>query len=184
MTFDPIYLDFNASTPPDPSVVAAMQAWLGSRHANPHAAHMAGQRAAAEIDKAIFSIRKLINASSGEILFTSGATESNNLALFGAASSDPRSTRVLCTKIEHKSVLEVTNKLELDGVTICPLGVDINGYISLKCVTDILSENEITDILDENEIMHICWKIRSQKFKSIKMRHPAPSGAGTPPHFD
>lgn len=145
MTFDPIYLDFNASTPPDPSVVAAMQAWLGSRHANPHAAHMAGQRAAAEIDKAILSIRKLINASSGEILFTSGATESNNLALFGVASSDPCSTRVLCTKIEHKSVLEVTNKLALDGVTICPLGVDVNGYISLKNVTDILSENNLNN---------------------------------------
>jgi len=126
----PIYLDVNASTPPDPSAVAAMQAWLGATHANPHSAHLAGQKAAAAVDKAIVAFRKLINATSGEIIFTSGATESNNLALRGMISSDVMNARIICSAIEHKSVLEVVDQLKLTGATVEILAVDPIGNVA------------------------------------------------------
>lgn len=142
MTFDiPIYLDFNASTPPDPAAVDAMQSWLGSRHSNPHASHLSGQRAAAAIDAAISSIRKLINAQSGEIIFTSGATESNNLALAGIAAADPYGTRILCSNIEHKSVLEVIQQLKSTGVAGAVIPVDINGRISADDVESVICQD-------------------------------------------
>lgn len=138
-TKTPIYLDFNASTPPDPSAVAAMQAWLGAAHANPHSAHLAGQKAAAAVDNAIVAIRKLIGATSGEIIFTSGATESNNLALRGTVSSDVVNARIICSAIEHKSVLEVVDQLELSGATVEFLAVDPIGNIATRNLEEMLA---------------------------------------------
>ena len=128
----PIYLDFNASTPPDPSAVDAMSEWLGTAHANPHAAHLAGQRAAAAIEKTILIIRKLINASTGEIIFTSGATEANNLALIGMFGSNDDKPRILHSPIEHKSVLEPIEQLRLRGATVEVLSVNSTGYVTVE----------------------------------------------------
>jgi len=138
----PIYLDFNASTPPDPAAVVAMESWLGSRHSNPHASHLSGQRAAAAIDAAISSIKKLINAQSGEIIFTSGATESNNLALAGIASDDPYGARILCSSIEHKSVLEVIQQLKLIGVAYAVMPVDSYGCVVAKDVESFIRQDQ------------------------------------------
>lgn len=143
MTYDvPIYLDFNASTPPDPAAVVAMESWLGSRHSNPHASHLSGQIAATAIDAAISSIRKLINAQSGEVIFTSGATESNNLALAGIASADPHGARILCSNIEHKSVLEVIQQLKLMGVACTVMPVDSSGCVVAEDVESFIRQDQ------------------------------------------
>ncbi|WP_448191085.1 cysteine desulfurase family protein [Azospirillum sp. sgz301742] len=111
MTWD-IYLDHLASTPLDPAVLEAMLPWL-SHAGNPHARHKPGWNAADAIDKARVHIATLAGAKPGEVVFTSGATEANNLALVGAL---PPGWPVLASAIEHPSVLEcrVTSTLPVD----------------------------------------------------------------------
>lgn len=153
-TSTPIYLDYNASTPPDPSAVAAMLAWLGMAHANPHAAHLAGQKAAAAVDKAAASIRTLINATSGDIIFTSGATESNNLALRGMVNSNIVQSRFICSTIEHKSILEVVGQLNLIGAAVEYLAVDTIGNFSIhdleKKLASATFERTIVSVMHAN----------------------------------
>ena len=98
-----IYLDHMASTPVDPEVRDAMLPWLDAAAAgNPHSEHPAGWRAAEAVEAARAEVAALIGARPSEIVFTSGATEANNLALLGAA----RGRRLVVSAIEHPSVLE------------------------------------------------------------------------------
>ncbi|PWC31851.1 cysteine desulfurase family protein [Azospirillum sp. TSO22-1] len=108
---DVIYLDHLASTPLDPAVLEAMLPWL-AHAANPHARHRPGWAAAAAIDAARAEVAVLVGARPGEVVFTSGATEANNLALLGAR---PEDGRVLASAVEHPSVLDcVDGRLPVD----------------------------------------------------------------------
>ncbi len=114
-----IYLDFNASTPVLEPVLDAMVPWLRSEFANASSIHPAGLRAFAAVETARAQLANLLGCQGSEVIFTSGATESNNLALQGSATLavEPRG-RVLVSATEHKAVLEVGRSLERIGVSL------------------------------------------------------------------
>jgi cysteine desulfurase len=97
----PVYLDYNATTPVDPAVLAAMLPYLGAEFGNPSSAHPLGRRARDAVEAARAEVASLIGASPDEILFTSGGTESNNIAIRGAASANLTRNAIVTTAIEH-----------------------------------------------------------------------------------
>ncbi len=121
-----VYLDYNATTPVDPAVLEAMLPFLGENFGNAGSVHSAGQRARAAVDAARESVAALIGAKMNEIVFTSGGTEADNLAIFGivAASNKPRK-HVITTAIEHHAILHSCEELVRQGVdvTIVPVGM-------------------------------------------------------------
>lgn len=120
-----VYLDYNATTPVDPAVLEAMLPYFANNFGNAGSIHSAGQRGRAAVDAARESVAALLGAKPAEIVFTSGGTESDNLALFGAvaASAKPRK-HIVTTTIEHHAVLNVCQQLEKQGieVTFVPVG--------------------------------------------------------------
>lgn len=128
-----IYLDHNATTPCDPRVVQVMLPYFGEVFANPaNGLHLLGRRAARAVEAAREQVAALIGASAGEIVFTSGATESNHLAILGAAACAPPSRRKVITgAVEHKAVLLPFKRLEAQGFELVILPVDADGRILL-----------------------------------------------------
>jgi cysteine desulfurase len=122
-----VYLDYNATTPVAPAVLEAMLPFLGENFGNAGSVHSAGQRARAAVDAARESVAALIGAKASEIVFTSGGTEADNLAVFGtvAASTKPRK-HVITTAIEHHAILHSCEELERQGVevTVVPVSRD------------------------------------------------------------
>ena len=114
-----VYLDYNATTPVAPAVLEAMLPFLGENFGNAGSVHSAGQRARAAVDAARESVAALIGAKASEIVFTSGGTEADNLAIFGtiAASAKPRK-HIITTAIEHHAILHSCEELERQGVDI------------------------------------------------------------------
>lgn len=128
-----IYLDYAASTPLDPSVADAMVQCLrdDTLNANPSARHTAAEPARATIEHARSQVAHLINADVREIVWTSGATESNNLAIKGAAQSYARKGRhIVTTQLEHKSVLESARHLRDQGFDISFVAPESNGIVN------------------------------------------------------
>lgn len=109
----PVYADYASSAPPLPEVVEAMMEWLGGSHANPHADHLPGHRAARAVDDARQHIADLLDADPEGVIFTSGATESNNLALKGLAGSC--SGELHFSPLDHSSIVEVAHHLSQSG---------------------------------------------------------------------
>ncbi|MEN8163449.1 MAG: cysteine desulfurase family protein [Acidobacteriota bacterium] len=136
---DVTYLDFNATTPCDPRVVEAMLPFFSKEFANPASRqHGPGRAAFMALETARKAVAKAIGARSAtEIIFTSGATESNNLALTGAARALTAKGRHLITQAtEHPAVLEVMTRLKADGWQLTVLGVDREGRIDPEAVAD------------------------------------------------
>src|SRR5437867_10748755 len=124
-----IYLDHNATTPLRPEVLAAMLPYLSAHFGNPSSVHWAGRRAKQGLEEAREQVAALINARPSEVLFTSGGTESNNLALRGAlwaARSNRKGLHVITTAIEHSSVLAPLHALTREGCALSNLIVAIN----------------------------------------------------------
>ncbi len=130
MTRAAVYLDYNATTPVDPTVLEAMLPWFGDRFWNAASAHPLGRAAAAAVESARGQVGSLVAGRPGEIVWTSGATEANNLALKGAVeSADPSRRRVLVGATEHKAVLDVGAWLETRGYVVEHIPVDDLGVI-------------------------------------------------------
>lgn len=127
----PIYLDYAASTPPSEEVIDAMLPWLRSAHGNPHSEHWHGRRAAAAIENARADVADLIGASPREIIFTSGATEANNLALKGMLSGSSLRRQLWLSDLEHKSLREPARILATAGVHVHSLTASSSGRIDL-----------------------------------------------------
>ena len=140
-----IYLDNQATTPCDPRVRDAMLPWFSERFGNPHSAeHAPGRQAEAAVEAARADIAALIGAEAREIVLTSGATESNNLAIKGAArfarqSGDPR-RRVVSLATEHKCVLESVRSLADEGFEPISLPVCRDGRLDPEVLRDALAE--------------------------------------------
>src|SRR5271154_2270535 len=101
-----IYLDFNATTPVDSAVLEAMLPYFSEKFGNANSIHSEGQRSRAAIDRARESVARLIGAKMGEVVFTSGGTESDNLAIWGSVASSNRLRKhVITTAIKHHAVL-------------------------------------------------------------------------------
>ncbi|MDH3476345.1 MAG: IscS subfamily cysteine desulfurase [Rhodospirillales bacterium] len=165
----PIYLDYQATTPTDPRVVEAMLPYFSERFGNPHSIHhRLGEEAAAAVETARGQTAALIGAEPREIVFTSGATESNNLAIKGAARFHKARRPHLVTLVtEHKCVLESCRRMESEGVEVTYLPVKGNGLVDLDRLRAAVTErtalvsimavnNEIGVIQPLAEIGAIC----------------------------
>jgi cysteine desulfurase len=142
---NPVYLDYHATTPVDPRVLADMLPFFTERFGNPHSKqHTWGWDARDATEKARAQVAALVHASAGEITFTSGATESNNLALKGAVDARrDRGRHVVTVATEHKSVLEVCRGFERQGCDVTVLGVQRDGLIDLDALTRALTPGTI-----------------------------------------
>ena len=129
----PIYMDYGATTPCDPRVVDAMVPWLREHFGNPASrSHAWGWEAEAAVEKARGEVADLIHADPREIVWTSGATESNNLALKGAAHFyESKGKHLVTVKTEHKCVLDSMRELERQGFEVTYLDVQDNGLLDL-----------------------------------------------------
>ncbi|HKQ86266.1 MAG TPA: cysteine desulfurase family protein [Candidatus Acidoferrales bacterium] len=126
-----IYLDHNATTPVDPAVLEAMLPFLRDDFANASSVHSPGQRARAAVDQARESVAALIGARPSEIVFTSGGTEADNLAILGVIkASNAANKHVISTLIEHHAVLQTCQALEKEGVAVTYIAPDASGIIS------------------------------------------------------
>ena len=143
MAAQPIYLDYNATTPIDPVVLEAMLPYLRDRFGNPSSQHVFGQAVRGALDEARADVAGLIGARPDEILFTSGGTESTNTALKGAATAaldrgDSSRRQIVVSAIEHPATLEAAHALELFGFSVRVIGVDRQGCIDLGHLADAL----------------------------------------------
>ena len=129
----PIYMDYGATTPVDPRVVDAMIPWLREHFGNPASrSHAWGWEAEEAVEKARVQVAGLIKADPREIVWTSGATESNNLAIKGAAQFyKTRGKHIITVKTEHKAVLDTVRELERQGFEATYLDVEANGLLDL-----------------------------------------------------
>lgn len=140
-----IYLDHQATTPLDSQVFEAMQPYLAEQFGNPHATdHAIGWHARQAVESAAASVGAMIGADSDEVIFTSGATEANNLALLGLArrAAGERRKRILVGATEHKSVLSIARVLAKElGYVVSYLPVDPEGRVDLEALKGELDED-------------------------------------------
>lgn len=165
----PIYLDYSATTPVDPRVAEKMIPYLVEKFGNPASrSHAFGWEAEAAVEEAREEVARLVNADPKEIVWTSGATESNNLALKGAANFySGKGKHLITVKTEHKAVLDTCRELERQGFEVTYLDVKDNGLIDLEVfksalrpdtilVSVMFVNNEIGVIQPIAEIGEIC----------------------------
>ncbi|SKC91435.1 cysteine desulfurase family protein [Maledivibacter halophilus] len=139
-----IYLDNSATTKPKEEVIDIMVKSMKEYYGNPSSLHRKGVEIEKLIKKARKQISKALGADEGEIYFTSGGTESNNLAILGALKGNKRKGKhIITTKIEHPSVLNVFNSLEEDGYEVSYLNVDKNGLIDINDFEKSLREDTV-----------------------------------------
>jgi len=181
----PVYLDNHATTPMDPEVLKTMLPYFTDVFGNAASRnHEYGWTAEAAVEKARGQVAALIGASDKEVIFTSGATESNNLAIMGAAEMyKDKGKHIITTAIEHKAVLDTCHYLESKGYQITFLPVDATGRVSAddvrKAITDqtilvsvMMANNEIGSINPIAEIGAVC------KEKGVLFHTDAVQGAG------
>lgn len=165
----PIYLDYQATTPTDPRVVSAMIPWFTEKFGNPHSrSHSYGWAAEEACEIAREQVAGLINADAKEIIFTSGATESNNIAIKGVAHFyKDQKNHLITVQTEHKCVLDSARHLEQEGFSVTYLPVKTNGLIDLEVLKNAITEktalvsvmavnNEVGVIQPLAEIGKIC----------------------------
>ena len=165
----PIYLDYSATTPVDPRVAEKMIPWLTEKFGNPASrSHAFGWEAEAAVEEARQEVARLVNADPKEIVWTSGATESDNLAIKGAAHFySGKGKHLITVKTEHKAVLDTCRELERQGFAVTYLDVQENGLIDLEAfkaalrpdtivVSVMFVNNEIGVIQPIAEIGEIC----------------------------
>ena len=143
----PIYLDYAATTPVDDAVAAAMAGYLGRDGVYANASslmHEPGRRAAAAVDAARSALAGLLGAQPAELVFTSGATEADNLAILGAARHfADRGRHLVTTRIEHKAVLDAARRLEREGFEVTWLEPDGEGRIDPAAVAAALRDDTL-----------------------------------------
>jgi cysteine desulfurase len=139
-----IYLDYNATTPVDPAVLDAMLPYFAESFGNASSIHSPGQRARGAVDASRASVAALMGAKPSEIVFTSGGTESDNLALFGvvAASQEPRK-HIVTTAIEHHAVLNAAQALEKLGIAVSYVPVGREGVVDPEDIRRALKPETI-----------------------------------------
>jgi cysteine desulfurase len=165
----PIYLDYSATTPVDPRVAEKMIPYLVEKFGNPASrSHAFGWEAEAAVETAREEVAKLVGADAKEIIWTSGATESNNLALKGAAHFySGKGKHLITVKTEHKAVLDTCRELEREGFEVTYLDVQENGLLDLEVlkaalrpetilVSVMLVNNEVGVIQPIAQIGEIC----------------------------
>jgi cysteine desulfurase len=144
MTEERIYLDYAATTPLDPRVLEVMMPYMTEHFGNPNSIHSFGREARRAIDEAREKIAQLLNCQPSEIVFTSGGTESDNLALRGVAEAyRHKGNHIVTTAIEHHAVLRTCKALEDMGFFVTYLPVDEHGLVSPEQVAEAVNERTI-----------------------------------------
>lgn len=148
----PIYLDHNATTPIDEEVFGAMKPYLREHFGNPSSSHIYGIQTKQAIEKARRQVAKLLNCDPGEIVFTSGGTESNNYAIKGIALANKKSgDQIITSAIEHPAVIEVCKYLAANGFRITYLPVDEYGLLNIDDLKQaICSKTILISIMHAN----------------------------------
>lgn len=142
-----IYLDHSATTPTDEDVLKAMLPYFNDKFGNPSSIHAFGQTAMAGVDKARGQAAGFLNCNPSEIIFTSGATESDNLAIKGVVKAliaqGLKKPHIITTKIEHNAILEPCRELEKEGVEVTFLPVESNGRVNVEKLKKAIKENTV-----------------------------------------
>ncbi|HQF22027.1 MAG TPA: aminotransferase class V-fold PLP-dependent enzyme, partial [Polyangiaceae bacterium] len=160
-----IYLDHNATTPLHPDVVEAMLPYLTTHFGNPSSGHEVGLRARAAVEAAREQVASLLGCSSEEVVFTSGGTESNNLALRGLTATHAGAMHVLTSAVEHPAIEMPCRQLERQNVRVTRVAVDSFGRVDpgavvqalerdTVLVTVMLANNETGTLMGVREIAH------------------------------
>ena len=169
-----IYLDYQATTPVDEKILKKMLPFFTENFGNPHSNnHSVGRLANEAVEESRKNVASLINAETSEIIFTSGATESNNLAIKSIAKNYfEKDCQIITVKTEHKCVLESCHELEKEGFKVTYLDVNNDGIIKLSDLENLLKEkpalvsfmhanNEIGVLQPVKEIGELCKKYNS-----------------------
>lgn len=139
-----IYLDYNATTPMDPQVLEGMEPYQSVQFGNPSSSYTLGKVVKAAIESAREQVAGLINCKPEEIFFTSGGSESNNMAIKGiAASQRDRGQHIVVSRVEHPAILNVVSYLQHHGYRITYLPVDSQGVVSLQELEEIITSKTI-----------------------------------------
>jgi cysteine desulfurase len=166
-----VYVDYNATTPVDPEVLAVMRPWLETSFGNPSSIHFAGREAHSAIDRARVAVAALLNASASEVVFTSGGTEADCLALFGVlrAVSAPR-RHLVVSAVEHPAVLRAAEELEREGVEVTRVAVDRDGAVDLDrleaalrpetALVSVMLANNETGALEP--VQEVVWRAKAR----------------------
>jgi len=164
----PIYLDHHSTTPVDERVLEQMLPYFREKFGNAASInHAFGWRAAEAVDKARQQVANLLQVTSKSIVFTSGATEANNLALKGVLRASPPGSHVVTTAIEHKAVLDPLKRMQRQGYGVTIVPVDGNGEVSPQLIAEALrpetvlvsvmwANNEVGTIQPLSEINRLC----------------------------
>ena len=140
-TMRSVYLDYNATTPIAPEVLAAMMPYLGDEFGNPSSGHALGRRARAAIDDARSEVARLIGAEPDEIVFTSGGTEANNLAIAGVMRAVATRRHVVTSTIEHPATVEPCKELARRGCAVTWVAVDDAAQVDAEAVAAIVRDD-------------------------------------------
>ncbi|MDT7603244.1 MAG: cysteine desulfurase [Acidobacteriota bacterium] len=185
-----VYLDNSATTPVDRRVVEAMLPYLTEKFGNPSSVHFYGQEARAALDRARREVAALINARPNEVVFLSGGTEANNLAIRGAAEASAAHGRhIITSQIEHSSTRGVCDQLERQGYEVTRLPVYENGVVRVEdvraalrpdtvLITVMLANNEIGTIQPVAEIGALVEEMRAGGRKHLRLHTDAVQAAG------
>ncbi|MBL8851726.1 MAG: cysteine desulfurase, partial [Planctomycetaceae bacterium] len=186
MSLSPIYLDYHATTPVDPRVAVAMRPWLGERFGNAASLHPLGDAARAAVLEARKAIAERLHCPHETIVFTSGATEANNLALKGVLQAAGRGAHLVTSAAEHRSVLDPARRLRREGFGVTIVPVDATGRVDPQQIADairpetrlvsvMLANNEVGTINPLAEIGEIC------RSRNVLLHCDAAQGAGKLP---
>lgn len=162
-----LYLDHSATTPPRPEAIAAMQVAMMEQWGNPSSLHPWGERSAMAMEKARMQVADLLGADPARIVFTSGGTESNNLALFGLAHRAERPGHLIISSVEHSSVETVATRLMSSGWRITRLPVTNEGSVTVQsleaalepdtvAVSILHGQNEVGVVQPIQELAQVC----------------------------
>lgn len=170
-----IYLDYSATTKPSEEVLQSFVEVSQRYFANPSSLHRAGKQADQLVEKAKNQIRELLNNKDGDIIFTSGGTEANNLAIIGLARAyQHRGKHVITSQIEHPSVLEAMKQLEKEGFEVDYLSVDSEGVINsdelqqkLRKDTVLVSLMHVNNEIGTIQPIEKCSKIINENSRAI-----------------
>lgn len=181
----PVYLDYHSTTPVDPRVVEAMTPYFTEQFGNAASKnHAFGWQAKKAVERAREQVAQLIGANPREIVFTSGATESNNLALKGVAGKR-EAGRILTCVTEHKAVLDPLERLEADGLEVVRLPVEEDGRLDLDRLAEAVDERTILVSLmaanNEIGVLHPLGEIRERLPEDVVLHVDAAQAVGRVP---
>ncbi|MDP6506890.1 MAG: aminotransferase class V-fold PLP-dependent enzyme, partial [Planctomycetota bacterium] len=155
-----VYADNNASTRPAPEVIETMKLALDELHGNPSSVHILGRTVREKIDVAREQVAAMLSVKPAEILFTSGGTESNHLAVMGIPNARPENKHIITSQVEHLSVKSLFERLEKQGYEVTWLMADENGNLDLGELSSALRQDTaLVSLITANHETGIVWPI-------------------------